>query len=237
MLWGKTSFEYLKFIRRLAREIGTKQAYGNPLSADEVSVLSLSNQVVTTIIPPDLTLLEQARDSGHSIVIVEAHAGTTMLSNLGIPRLGMPGSVITQGAERSADRKDFNINTSEKDVQMQLLKLTKLLKKQQRLVRLFPDGPAGDHLEFDLFGRSIKIGQGAALLAYHGRAATFFAASRWDGNHFQLYFRPGPTVLESEPREVFNTSFYEFYLDCLRRIVSGAPEDMGLDGGFWRFLH
>ena len=43
------------------------------------------------------------------------------------------------------------------------------------------------------------------------------------------------TVLPGK-EEVFERAFYDFYLGCLRQIVTGPPEDMAPNGGFWRFL-
>ena len=236
LLWGVAALQYIKFINHSTVGIRNNQPLGRPMSAEEVGVLALFNQIETVVLSPDLHPLEQARSEGRSIVIVDAHAGKTLVSNLGLMRLGLPITIVSAMTRQSIDPRNLNINTSGKDVQTTFLKLVKLIKNQQRLVRLSPDGGAGDVREFDLFGRTIKLGQGAAMLAYHGRAATFFASSRWDGVHFQLSFKPGPVAMESQPREDFDREFYEFYLGHLRQIVSGAPEDMGINGGFWRFL-
>ena len=236
LLWGVAVFRYTAFISHCSTKIDAARDRGEAMSNDEVQVFALFNQIDSVIHPPDLSPLERARDEGRSIVIVEAHAGTSLLSNLGLPALGMPLSIVSASAKQSADPRNFNIATSGNYVQADFLKLVKLFKKEKRLVRLSPDGPAGDSLEFDLFDRTIALGQGAATLAFHGRAATFFCTSRWDGIHFQLGFKPGPVAGDFQQREDFERAFYDFYLGCLKDIVLGAPEDMAINGGFWRFL-
>ena len=234
--WGFSVQRYLMFINQSARMVRSTPPQGRALSSDEVKVMALFKQIDSVLLPPDLTLLEQARDAGLSLVILDAHAGVSLLSSLGQDRLDLPRTVISFRAEHSADPRNFNIATGSNDVQTQVLKLTKLLKKQQRLVRLAPDGAEGEPLTFELCGRTIKLGQGAAMLAYHGRAAMFFACSHWNGSAFQISFLPGPVATDAEPREVFERAFYDFYLGCLRQIVTGPPEDMAPNGGFWRLL-
>ena len=236
LFWGARSFAYLKFLRHSTAHIHAEQKSGKPLSGADHKVLALFDEINSVVIAPDLRPLQQARDAGHSIVIADSHAGTSLVSNLGTAALNMPGSLISTKAGYSWDPRNFNIATSGPDVHTQFLKLTKLLKKEQRLVRIVPDGGEGALLDFELFGRPIKLGQGAASLAYHGRAAVFFVHSRWDGHHFNLSFKTGPVASPNQTRPAFDAAFYDFYLGCLREIVSGAPEDMGLNGGFWRFF-
>ena len=236
LLWGSRAFQYIKFIRHTTVQIHLAKQSGFSISSDDQKVLDLFSQIDSMILSPDLRLLEESRDAGRTIFIVDSHAGFSLLSNLGVGKLGLPKSMISLGAGSNVDPHDFNIATSRGDLHIQILKLAKLLKKEQRLVRIVPDGPEGDLVEFDIYGHTIKLGQGAAMLAYYGRAAIFFVSSEWDGTNFRLSFKPGPVASSAQPRGDFDREFYKFYLDCLREIVSGPPEDMGLNGGFWRFF-
>ena len=229
--WGVATFHYLRYICHSTANIRKKQLSEKGLSGSEVKVLALFNQVDALIAAPDPTPLMMARDNGLSIVILEAHAGTSLLSGLRIGQLGMPSSTISNGINPSSNPLDFNINTLAADVPTRVLKLAKLIKNGKRLVRISPDGDIGEMIELDFFGRKIKLGRGAEMLAYHGRAAVFFVFSHWDGTQFQLRYQRGPVSTGFQPRETFEKLFYDFYLECLGQIVSGPPEDC-----FWRFL-
>jgi hypothetical protein len=236
LAWGMEAYYYMIFIVKCALKLRPISEEGGVLTDEESRVFALFQQIPDFVCTPDLTPLHEARASGRNIVVVEAHAGMAMLNNLDIVKIGMPVSVIAQLEVPAKEHDHFNIAASGDDVQTRFLKLMKLLKRQQRLVLVFPDGAAGEVVELDLFGRPVKVGRGGAMLAYHGRAVTFFVNSRWDGMRFRLSLVPGPEATGDTPREVFEAEFHQFYLDRLKDIVMSAPEDMGVGGGFWQFL-
>ncbi len=87
-----------------------------------------------------------------------------------------------------------------------------------------------------LFGRTIRLGQGASTLAYIARAATFFSGTRWEDGRVQVYLRPGPVADQGMDRKDFDRAFYAFYLACLKEIVLGNAEDLA-GGVIWQLLN
>jgi lauroyl/myristoyl acyltransferase len=88
-----------------------------------------------------------------------------------------------------------------------------------------------------VFGRPVKIGRGAAMLAYLGKAATYFATSQWAGSGFTFSLQPGPLASDYDSIEKFEDAFGTFYARCFEKIVLGPPEDMvPVPNMFWQSL-
>lgn len=234
LAWGIKVNRYVRFITRAARDILRRSAENQPRSAEETQILDLFHQTKDFMILPDLSPLEKLRDKQKNIILVQAHAGMSLFTGLNLETLQMPQTMVSHTTVETADTRNFNIATSGPGAQIRFLKLVKLMKKEARIVRLIADGPAGgDRLDFDLLGRRVLIAQGAATLAYRGQAATFFTTSHWTGSKFRFDLIPGPVASKGISRQDFDAAFYDFYLGCLKDILTGPPEDMAPTGGFW----
>lgn len=186
---------------------------------------------------PALAPLVAAKEAGRSILIAYAHAGATIEARELLRPLDLKEVLVVRNGGRSVDKEgDVRVGTAH-DRQVGFLKVLKLVKREQRLIRLFPDGPeGGDRLAFDLLGRTVTLGPGAASLAWHARAATFFVGTRWieGGTALGSYVVEGPVAdLAVGEREAFEDEFHAFYIDRLRDIAIGPPEDIVGIGGIW----
>jgi lauroyl/myristoyl acyltransferase len=166
--------------------------------------------------------------------MASAHAGISVVHHAGLyPALPFPVSVIAQQTAPAGRAGDFNISTKDASANLEFMKLAKMMRKSPRLVRIFPDGPDGEGLPVSVFGRPGRIGRGAAMLSYLGKAATYFAEAHWTGDGFAFSLRAGPLATDYSDLASFERSFADFYVSCFERIVRGAPEDMMPNGGLW----
>jgi len=234
LAWGLLVSYYLKLIRFCAGKIHAKGPTAD-LTVEERQLLSLTDEM-NDLITVDLSPLQKACESGRNVVILEAHAGVTMFDTLRLQTLGVPISTISAGTATIDTPMKFDIAAEGPDVQMRFLKLIKLMKAGQRIVRVFPDGGAGDLKPLDFLGIPVTVGQGAATLAWRGKADIFFPTSRWTGSEFHITFQAGPQASRYTSRSNFEEEMYEFYLAQWRNIILGPPEDMAPIGGFWRFF-
>lgn len=236
--WGAQWHRCLRQLRQTAMEIaGSIPA--TQRTARHRTILALHRKVQSLLLLPDLGPVLEQIEAGRSALISHPHAGMSTLSDLGLRQLPIPLSAIsTKGGHGStADRpQDFHVSSISPTIATDLAKLTKLMRKQPRAVRIFPDGPHGEAVEASLLGRQVRIGRGGAAIAYLGRAPTFFSASHWDGQAFRFELVPGPDPRDFDNIETFEAAFTRFYLDRLQDIFLGPPEDMAPDGGIWPFF-
>ncbi|MGD9861574.1 MAG: hypothetical protein AB7S99_00015 [Pseudodonghicola sp.] len=235
LCWGMQWHRCLRQLRLAAAEVTTSIPAAQH-TARHRTILALNAKVHSLFIPPDLESVTQGIASGRSAVLSHPHAGLTILSDLGLRQLSAPLSLVTTKGAPLGRPNDFHVSTISPTIATDFAKLTKLMRKQPRIVRIFPDGPHGQTVEAPLLGRQVRIGRGAAVLAYLGRAATFFSTSHWDGHAFRFDLVPGPDPRDFDSIETFDATFTRFFLDRLQDILLGPPEDMAPDGGIWPFF-
>lgn len=231
LVWGFLVRNYMRLLIFAAREIREKGQAAD-LTVEDHQILSLADEN-NNFITVDISPVQKACEDGRNVVILDTHAGFTIHSDLRLLTFGLPISVISAAPPVTDTPEMFNIATEGPDLQMRFLKLMKLMKTGQRIVRVFPDGGAGDVKSLDLLGIPVKVGQGAATLAWRGKADTFFPTSRWTGSKIHITFQAGPQASRDTSRSRFEEKMYEFYLTQWRNIVQGPPENMALIGGFW----
>lgn len=232
LLWGQNVDIYIKFLRRFSLP------FLNCMPDDPTArkLLRLNHELGGALILDDASPL-QAAAATQSVLLSTAHAGASEVEWQLFGHVDLPMALVAANSDTTLRGTNRLTLGTQGDFQANFLKLVKIVKKSPHLIRIFPDGPkGGDLLEFDLLGRKIRLGQGAATLAWHARAATFFTGTRWEGAKIRIYLRQGPVADKGMGREAFDQAFYAFYLDCLKEIVLGAPEDMGGMGGFWPSL-
>lgn len=233
MRWGCQVHRYMVFAQQLAIGILAKPLHQrSPLEAD---ALAIHDAMKARVLAPDPKPLLDCIESGRSAILVQAHAGMATVSGLGAVD-GAPYSAVSIFAPPARRPQDFNLSTGGPRVTLEFAKLARLTKTAPRIVRIFPDGAHGDAMEISVCGRPIKIGRGAASLAFLGKAATFFSYSSWTGAHFEFNLISGPIASEYQQKDEFEHDFGVFYAKCLEEIILGAPEDMVPKSGFWPFL-
>lgn len=235
LAWGTAAQKYLQILARLTKLLRQRQNRGLALDDEEKQILVLGQQSRDLAEPCD-TAAFRAVTPGRSVLLSRAHAGiNTALAELD-KQTGLELILITANARtRLASDGEMRLGTRG-DFQTGFLKLVKTLRRSPRLIRIFPDGNAGEQGAFELLGRKVQLGLGGATLAWHGQAATFFAGTCWQGTRIQPYLRVGPVADHAGSREDFEAAFHEFYLDCLKDILLGPPEDMVGAGGIWRAI-
>lgn len=230
--WGRFMAGYFKFVMA---------GYNHHVltlgpDAPETVEIRARTQAIRSAVRVENTLLQQAARRGQSIVIAGLHTGMSAITDLGTKTGNLPLSIVAVGAAANAPAPNFHVPADAPDVTIRFLKLCKMMKAGQRLVHIFPDGPLGELQEGQLFGRTIQIGRGAAVLAWRGRAATFVPRSQWDGHTATLFLDPGPNAAVYDDPDQFADDFAEFYLAQIRAVILGPPIDMAPNGGFWRFF-
>lgn len=235
MKWGSEVHRRILYTRRLAQIIKHKPVA--QINYLEEKVLELERSIYNHIVDIDISTLEMHVNCQRSVIIANAHAGLSTAHHLGLlPSVPFPYSVVSEAAGPAVRPQDYHLATGGPNVALGFAKLAKLMKSSPRVVRIFPDGGAGELMDISICGQNVKIGRGAASLAYLGKAATFFSSSHWTGSRFVFSMVPGPVASDYADRETFEHDFAGFYANCLEQIVLGPPEDMAPDSGFWSHL-
>lgn len=233
--WGKAVQEYLLFLSFYVSPRGGGPDRGTA-GPENDAIWALWDQFRDRIDVPDLTPLMQAVGQGRSVVLTSAHAGLPTLAPhimrpTGLPLIGVStyaDTDLTHPAEKTLGlRGNFHAD---------FLKAVKILRRDPHLVQLLPDGGVGDMVTKPFLDTQLDLGQGAAVMAWQGRAAVFFFSSRIEDGRIRLYLRQGPVAEKGGDRAAFDTAFYDFYLGCLQDIVMGPPESMAPEAGFWPAL-
>ena len=229
--WGTALHHRIFHLRRLVQLVEQKPAPHR--TAAENCAIKLIQSFQKLVLPFDMEPLVKQIASGRSAMVTQGHAGLSTLHDGGLSRLQVPYSVIAHSVGPAFRPDDFHLATGGPHVAMEFAKLAKLMRAQPRVVRVFPDGGAGETSEIAVCGRPVHIGRGAAALAYLGKAATYFSGSHRNESGFAFILIPGPVATDYGDRESFERDFGAFYASCLEQIVLGPPEDMAPDGGFW----
>jgi len=240
LAWGAALHAYTRFLLRTA-DILTKKQDKTSLTSDETRLVQLATELENRITDCDLSPVLAQSAKGRSIMIVQAHAGFgAVLSSILLPRhqaeIGLPETRVASNQKTGHTRKGVELFGTTGDIQSDFLKLVKQLRREQRVIRILPDGPDGEQAQYDLLGGRISLGLGAEMLAWHAKAAVFFLGTRWQNGRITAYLRQGPCIDQAKPREDFDAAFQAFYLKCLEEIVLSGSENIGSSGRIWHEL-
>ena len=188
---------------------------------------------------PGLAAPAAAARAGHSVLFARVHAGvpSVITRGLGPDAVDLPDISIARNVRSGpTPRGGLYLGTADFSPP-QFLRILKAVRQRPHQIRIFPDGAAGDdRVPATLLGHDITLGRGAAALAWHGRAATFFVATRWHGtDEIEVRLVPGPVAGATHTDQgAFEAAFHAFYIDALSQILTGPPGDIGLlRGGTW----
>lgn len=235
--WGASAQKYVRYLHKCASHISAQRVLGKAISERDLKILALRNQIPALRMSPDLFEINTACRNRKSIVVLMAHAGLLGIPDALFRTTGLPLTTMSRRAGNSEIPGNFNISSQDENIALKFLTLIKMMKKQPRLVRIFPDGADGDTIDATVFERKIRIGRGAASIAFHTGAATFFSTNRWTGTGIAHDMIPGPVREDGMSAEDYQSLFCRFYAGCLEGVISGPPEDIGDDiGGFLKFL-
>jgi hypothetical protein len=233
LIWGNVATTYLTFLKRLATKLHVDERNGLVPNEAERQVMALSDEVDDLILEVDETVPANAKAEGRGLVLTRAHAGIGPVTQRTIRAIDMHHVGIT--GRNTSD--DSSIGVGSESASLEFMKLVKRARKEQLAVTILPDGRfSADGRDVDLFGHTVTLGQGAAMLGYRARMQVCFVGTRWSGTNIQPYITQGPVVEDGMTREDYDEMFFEFYADRLRELVLGQPQDMSGVYGFWRFL-
>lgn len=232
LAWGRAVGDYMFFLARY-RGANAERA---DLNSDERRIVALADAVEAMYQPADMGAFLARRDEGRSLLVAENHAGSTSFNRRILLRAGLPDTLVAGNSRTDLETHDAMKLGVRGDSSRDFLKLVKILKRQQRLIRIFPDGHAGERRSMPFLGTTVSFGLGAATLGWHANAAVFTSGSSWRGGRLGMVLHEGPLVDKTGEREAFDDAFYTFYADTLRAIALGPPEDIVGHGGIWTTL-
>ena len=232
LAWGRAAGDYMFFLARFRG----RNAQRPDLNADERQIVALANAVEAMYQPADMTAFLARRDEGRSLLVAENHAGSTSFNRKILRRSGLPDTLVAGNSRTDLETQDAMKLGVRGDSNRDFLKLVKILKRQQRLIRIFPDGHAGERRDMPFLGTTVSFGLGAATLAWHANAAVFTSGSSWRDGRLGMVLHEGPLVDKTADRDAFDDAFYSFYAEKLRAIALGPPEDIVGHGGIWTTL-
>ncbi|MFD1740198.1 hypothetical protein [Cypionkella sinensis] len=187
----------------------------------------------------DPAALQEISDSwaeGRSIVMLLPHAGFMGVSEQQLNRLGIPVTKIAAQALSDYSNPDSIVIAAMGNSHFDFVKMVKGMKTSPRMLIIYPDGEHGEQREVSLLGKRMSLGKGAAMAAYRANAATFFLKTLWQDGMISLDLAQGPKADAYADQESFSRALDDFYLEGLRSIVMGRPQDMAPLGGFWHHL-
>jgi len=233
--WGRAVQDYLTFLMFYTAPDGGPPADAG--GADNAAIHALAGQIRDLVVLPEPNPLVAAAATGRGLVLTSAHTGLPLLA----PRIMRPAGLPLFGisAQAPTDLTSTFAKTlgAHGNFHNDFLKAVKLLRREPHLCQLMPDGGVGEGLvEKPFMGSILRLGPGAAVIAWQTRAAVFFFSTRWQDGKLHIYVRTGPVAEKGGDRAAFETAFYDFYLGCLEEVVMGAPENMTPGNGFWPAL-
>ncbi len=233
--WGKAAVDYLVFLSFYTSERGGGPARGSA-GPENDAIWALRDQLGDRIDLPDLSPLLAAVEAGRSVILTSSHSGLPTLAPHIMRPTGMPLIGVSTYAPTDLDHPREKTLGLRGNFHANFLRAVKILRRDPHLVQLLPDGGVGDMVTKPFLGTELELGQGAAVMAWQGRAAVFFYGSRLEEGRIRLFLRQGPVADKGGDRAAFDAAFYEFYLGCLDEIVMGPPESMAPEAGFWPAL-
>ncbi len=222
-VWGLEAAEYLQFIAIAAQMPEFQQG------APEIVALSegFRAQVPTVRDGPAPEVHDRTE------LNLGSHAGVTSL--IGFQHLppGPPDKTLIAWMVAPDFGRIFNVPAGSPSSAMRFVKLLKMLRQAPRQVLIFPDGGMGEMTEVPVLGTPLRLGRGAAVIGYHGKARANFLRTCWHGDLPRLEVLAGPVHAPGETAEVYEARLNAFYARCLEDILTGPPEDIGLLGGIF----
>lgn len=228
--WGHNASQFIRdYLGALSK--------ADDLGFDPDQLKSLRHEAGSICEEIDFSVMTDTLASGRSIVVTIAHVGFMNLLVRQFRDVDFPLVHIGANSVKADKATNDNYFLARGNVQAAFLKLIKKLRKEPAVVLIAPDGPYGsDMKDLDFLGTQIQLAQGAPMIAYQTKAKSVYLGSTWSGDTVKPYFREGPTPTTETDRETWNDTWFEFYLNCMKEVVEGPPENMRLYSGIWNTI-
>ena len=235
LAWGRVAGDYLLFLLRF-RTGWLVWRKTQSQSSEVKQIMALADEAKRMFQPGDMGEIHRRRDEGRSILFAEKHAGCTIFRQQFLNKVGLPDTLVAANSPTTFDLNGRIAVGLRGDFRKDFMKLVKIVKRNQRMIRIFPDGPAGEQRETPFLDTTVPIGMGGEMLAWQSNAAVFSTGSTWRDGRLSMTVAAGPVVDRNADREDFEEAFYAFYAAELEKIALGPPEDVANRGGIWRDL-
>lgn len=236
LAWGRAAGDFLFFLSRFRAARVRNQKF-EVMSAGAKQIVAIAEEAERMYQPADMSALHKRRDEGRSLLIAEKHAGSTAFNRRVLLSVGLPDTLVAGNSPTVLDPNGSITLGLRGDFRKDFMKLVKIVKRQQRMIRIFPDGPAGERWPTEFMGTNVSFGLGGSMLAWHANAAVFTSGSRWQNGRLSMTISEGPVVDKTGPdggdRDAFDHAFYSFYANELEKVAMGPPEDIVCRGGIW----
>jgi len=188
----------------------------------------------------DLTELEQGLasvDASKGLILASAHIGPMYAGPLALELLGVRSKWLasTPSVARTNYAQSL-ISTSDQNGTEVARKVLSALHGGNAVV-IAVDGAinlAAPRVAFE--DQEITYSDFAARMAHRLGIPSMFAASRWDNGRIHFVLERMPDPIPGESADQHAARWREAYLGSLRNYLSGAPENLRLSGGIWRYI-
>jgi tetratricopeptide (TPR) repeat protein len=178
-----------------------------------------------------------AVDKRKGLILASAHIGPMYAGPMALELLGVRSKWLasTPGVARTAYAQSL-ISTSDQSGAEVARKVLSSLHGGNAVV-IAVDGAinmAAPRIEFE--GQEVTYSDFAARMAHRLGIPSMFVAPRWENGriHFVLDRMPDPLAGENADRHAVR--WRDAYLASLRTYLGGAPENLRLSGGLWRYI-
>ncbi|MBN2631544.1 MAG: hypothetical protein JXR75_13520 [Rhodobacteraceae bacterium] len=226
LLLGVNFGRYLFYVRDRMSTLSTRREGAPSPDAADRQLIGRWSEIQKRVQTPDNARVLAEHDATRSLLMLGSHSGANAILGRALDGCRLPSSSISNNV--SADGPDtFNISMLAPDSALRFAKLIKMAKRQPRSIFLFPDGAIGDTQVIEVLGRKMRIGKGAASLAYFTRATPYFAQTVLEDTTITIRLRRGPDCDHDAEKEQYEQRLNDFYAECLGDILHGPPENIG----------
>ncbi|WP_294171696.1 tetratricopeptide repeat protein [uncultured Sphingomonas sp.] len=188
----------------------------------------------------DLTAVEQAFaqvDPSRGLILASAHIGAMYAGPLALELLGVKSKWLasTPSVARTSYARSL-ISTSDQGGTDVARKVLGALGGGNAVV-IAVDGAinlAAPRVAFE--GQEITYSSFAARMAHRLGIPSMFVAPFWENGQIYFMLERLPDAGRRESADDYADRWRAAYLRCLRQFLGGAPENLRLSGGLWRYV-
>lgn len=176
-------------------------------------------------------------DRSRGLILASAHIGPMYAGPLALELLGVQSRWLasTPSVARTAYARSL-ISTSDQGGTEVARKVLSALGGGNAVV-IAIDGAinlAAPRVEFE--GQEITYSSFAARMAHRLNIPSMFAQPYWQDGQIRFTLERLPEPKRGESADEHAERWRGAFLDCLRRFLGGAPENLRLSGGLWRYI-
>jgi len=188
----------------------------------------------------DLTDFERtlsAVDRSKGLILASSHIGPMYAGPLALELIGVRSKWLasTPSVARTSYARSLISTSDQSGSEVARHVLTSL--NGGNAVVIAVDGAinlAAPRISFE--GQEITYSAFASRMAHRLGIPSMFAAPRWENGQIQIVLERMPDALPGESADDHADRWREAFLISLRNFLGGAPENLRLSGGLWRYV-